>query len=271
MAGRGHGYAVVELGGQCRDYVNERNDVAGVRPELVAGGGLNRTDDNNGRKDPDGGINVADFRDPRSPPRFMFEVDVQSNSPGGIADRAVELFRRFGLLRALLQVKFDPRRQSEDEGTPGMMDDEKRPGRVPAVCWFTRRGLDGVPRVERVFEMGTAPQQVTTDSKRAIRASWSDARFTVDADIADGLHSINIEAYPDTPDPFLFTVDHLSLPLSLSDPRLQEHFKITVPEIDLYFGCDDVLRPAGSQTKDLVLDLYEVLRATNQSWTPDLS
>mmetsp|Transcript_28837 Transcript_28837/g.88216 ORF Transcript_28837/g.88216 Transcript_28837/m.88216 type:complete len:263 (+) Transcript_28837:558-1346(+) len=262
MAGRGHGYAVVELGGQCRDYVNERNDVAGVRPELVAGGGLNRTDDNNGRKDPDGGINVADFRDPRSPPRFMFEVDVQNNSPGGIADRAVELFRRYGLLRALLQLKFYPRRQSEDGRTPG---------RIPAVCWFTRRGLDGVPRVERVFEMGTAPQQVTTDSKRAIRASWSDARFTVDADIADGLHSINIEAYPDTSTPFLFNVDHLNLPPSLSDPRVREHFKITVPESDLYFGCDDVLRPAGSQTKDLVLDLYEVLRATNQSWTPDLS
>mmetsp|Transcript_17933 Transcript_17933/g.58025 ORF Transcript_17933/g.58025 Transcript_17933/m.58025 type:complete len:112 (+) Transcript_17933:579-914(+) len=106
MAGIGHEMVASELSGQCRDYAKNLNHVAGVRLELRSGGGLEDTDNGNGKKNPDGGIRVADFG-PLTP-RFMFEVDVKNNAPVGIADRAVELFNRYHLLRALLQLKFYP-------------------------------------------------------------------------------------------------------------------------------------------------------------------
>ena len=197
MQGPGHGTAVSKLATQSGIYVDDRNDVAGVLPQLGVGGGFASTGDGNGIKDPDGGIFVGGDPDGRRH-RFMFEVDVENNSPTGIARRAVYLFRRYELLRNLVQVKIYRRRVPRREGPGAVADDGL--GRLPAVCWFLRRGDDDVVHVKCVFEMGTARNSVWRTSKRTIRDIWDHANFELDFGIAcvdaDGINSIRIEPYP---------------------------------------------------------------------------
>jgi len=211
--------------------------------------------------DPDGGIFV--IYDNKRQKRFMWEVDVRNNSPLAMASRAVDLFRENEVLRDLIQLKYYGRRNSTD-GTLGG---------IPAVCWYHRRekDLDGVVRVrvKRVFEVGTAEPLVY--KKQDIRKIWEDGGFEVDATVADGPDSFKITRYPDAPDAYLYKAKG-SLPFSLRDqPHLQDHFKVTIPQSDIYFELDDVLRPAGIPAKDLEIDLYMVLVAINKIETADLS
>ena len=244
MQGRGHQAVGIELGRQFGNYAVDRATL-GVLPRLVAAGGRDRGND--GIYDQDGGMGVQN--DARL--RLGIEVEITTNAPVGLAHRVVELFDRFEMVRVVVALKLYPRRTSE------LWD-----GQFAAVCWVYRKDDCNIIHVERCFEMGTAPGQLHLTSKEGGRGVWDAAGVVLDSGVDDGAGGFSVEPYPNGALPPLEMPR--PLPFILQDPALQQHFRVTVREADLFFGSDpQVSRPDGVAEADLVLHLYRALQSVD--------
>jgi hypothetical protein len=195
-------------------------------------------------------------------PRVVVELEVCNRSPSVLAKHCLELLDRSQLLRVVVGVKVYPRSDSNPTHGP-----------FAAVCFVYRKdALDRI-HLERVFDVGTRPQNL---QKELVAEEWCKyvalpgARLLV----LDPPVSIDPAATTPTPvdrDTTTFVIEPLppgeSIPAdwepSSMSPELRSHCSVTILEEDVFYGCD-VQRPDGAEPRNLELDISAALAALDE-------